>query len=113
VDFVDEVVKIQYTEIRYTFGTSLSKIMNPHRQVRNSHGGEMFLDLYRKVSHKAINLLEKECKRIHTLRRNNETCGHQLYSSCGLPCACRLERIINAGIFTDLCVVYKFGFAYR
>lgn len=105
VDFVEEVVESQYVEIRLTFGTSLTKIMNPHRLVRNCNGREIFAELYRKVSLKALDLMEKEVDRIRTLRKNNETCTCQLYTSCGLPCACRLERMICEGN-NNFCTLY-------
>ncbi|KAI7737755.1 hypothetical protein M8C21_028884, partial [Ambrosia artemisiifolia] len=62
----------------------------------NSHKRIAFLDELRlNVSIHALNLIENEFYRLQTLRSFDATCGCQLYTSCGLVCACRLERSIN------------------
>jgi len=115
VDFVDEVVSLQYIQIKHTFGTSQTKIMNPHKLVTNLKGQQMFANLYRRVSHTALDLMEKEWEHIYTLRQKKEACGCQLYTSCGLPCACRLDRMIIEGMYgfqENTPYHYYFGIIY-
>ncbi|KAI3714343.1 hypothetical protein L1987_72940 [Smallanthus sonchifolius] len=58
---------------------------------------ELFDNLHGKVSHKALNLLEKEWYKLSHILKQNATCGCQLFSSCGLSCACRLASIEATG----------------
>ncbi|KAK1410096.1 hypothetical protein QVD17_36629 [Tagetes erecta] len=89
VKFVDRMVNRQYTEIKRAFEISIRKVMNHHRNV------PMFAGVLRKMSIYAIDLLSIELKRKDLkLKKYGSTCGCQLFTSCGLPCACRLEGLI-------------------
>ncbi|KAI3828074.1 hypothetical protein L1987_02171 [Smallanthus sonchifolius] len=87
VGFVDEIVTNQYVQLQYRFGTSLIRKMESHETI------ELFDNLHGKVSHKALDLLENERYKLPIIRKQNASCGCQLFSSCGLPCACHLEKI--------------------
>ncbi|KAI3802564.1 hypothetical protein L1987_30701 [Smallanthus sonchifolius] len=87
VGFVDEIVTDQYYQLQFAFGTSLIRKMDSHIAI------ELFDNLHGKVSHKALNLLENEWYKLSHIRKQNATCGCQLFSSCGLSCACRLVSI--------------------
>jgi hypothetical protein len=92
VGFVDVIVEKQYTEIRRGFETSLRKVMNHHREE------PMLGKLLRKVSIFALDLLTFELRRMEDgLRLYGTSCGCQLFTSCGLPCACRLEQLQSKG----------------
>ena len=95
VAFVDHMVEKQYTEIKRGFETSLRKVMNHHK----AH--PMLAYILRKVSIYAIELICFELRRKEDgLRAYGSTCGCQLFTSCGLPCACRLEKLEKNGMFT-------------
>ena len=90
--YVDHVVDRQYAEIRSSFETSLRKVMTHHKKQ------PMLAYILRKVSIYAIELLSMELKRKEDgLRAYGASCGCQLFTSCGLPCACRLEKLENKG----------------
>ena len=90
--YVDHVVAKQYAEIRSSFETSLRKVMTHHKNQ------PMLAYILRKVSIYAIELLSMELKRKEDgLRAYGASCGCQLFTSCGLPCACRLEKLENKG----------------
>ncbi|KAI3732824.1 hypothetical protein L1987_64033 [Smallanthus sonchifolius] len=91
VGFVDEIVSDQYYQLQFGFGTSLIRKMDSHIAI------ELFDNLHGKVSHKALDLLENEWYKLSHIRKQNATCGCQLFSSCGLPCACRLANIEATG----------------
>ncbi|XP_021992322.1 uncharacterized protein LOC110889122 [Helianthus annuus] len=56
----------------------------------------MFQHLLGKVSHKALDLLHGEAiRRLDVLERFNSSCGCQMWHSCGLPCACRIEKYMR------------------
>ncbi|KAI7751379.1 hypothetical protein M8C21_024241, partial [Ambrosia artemisiifolia] len=64
----------------------------------NNHKRLAFLyELRLNISIHALNLIENEFYQLQTLRSFDATCGCQLYTSCGLVCACRLGRYINKG----------------
>ena len=90
--YVDHVVDRQYTEISSSFETSLRKVMKHHKD------HPMLANILRKVSIFAIELLNMELKRKEDgLRAYGASCGCQLFTSCGLPGACRLEKLENNG----------------
>ncbi|KAJ0693866.1 putative FHY3/FAR1 family protein [Helianthus annuus] len=90
--YVDHVVDRQYAEIRSSFETSLRKVMTHHKNQ------PMLAYILRKISIYAIELLSMELKRKEDgLRAYGASCGCQLFTSCGLPCACRLEKMENNG----------------
>ncbi|KAI3816744.1 hypothetical protein L1987_16448 [Smallanthus sonchifolius] len=91
VGFVDEIVSDQYYQLQFGFGTSLIRKMDSHIAI------ELFDNLHGKVSHKALDLIENEWYKLSNIRKQNATCGCQLFSSCGLPCACRLADIEATG----------------
>ncbi|KAL8232388.1 hypothetical protein R6Q57_002166 [Mikania cordata] len=70
------------------FETSLIKTMGYHKLA-------IFDNLRGKVSHKALDLLVEEKDKIKVMRDSNMTCGHQLWTSCGLPCACNISKHLN------------------
>jgi hypothetical protein len=92
VDFIDLMVDKQYTVIKATFETSIRKVMNHHK------ADPMLANITRKVSLFAIDLIVNERKRAEgTLPFYGATCGCQLFTSCGLPCACRIEQLQKQG----------------
>ena len=92
VGFIDVMVEKQYTEIKRGFETSLRKVMNHHKKE------PMLSNLLRKISIYALELLYFELRRMEDgLRMYGSTCGCQLFTSCGLPCACRMEQLQQRG----------------
>ncbi|KVH89345.1 hypothetical protein Ccrd_008666 [Cynara cardunculus var. scolymus] len=51
------------------------------------------------VSNEALDLIVKEINRSIGFQLDSSTCGCQLHSSCGLPCACKLSLYVNSDIF--------------
>ncbi|KAJ0866602.1 hypothetical protein HanRHA438_Chr12g0553651 [Helianthus annuus] len=91
---VDTLVLKQYTQIKKCLEESHTKRMNHHLEI------PLFRNLLYKVSIHALNQLENELtQRLCTLRSFGSTCGCQLYTSYGLLCACRLERLQNTGSY--------------
>ena len=89
---VDFMVDKQYVEIKRKFELSLRKVMNHHK------AEPMLRLLLRKVSIHALDLLYLELRRVdNVLDRYGSTCGCQLFTSCGLPCGCRLQRLQREG----------------
>ncbi|KAD3336425.1 hypothetical protein E3N88_31944 [Mikania micrantha] len=74
--------------MKHDFETSLIKTMGHHKL-------PIFDNLRGKVSHKALDLLVEEKDKIRVMRDKNMTCGHQLWTSCGLPCACNISKYYN------------------
>jgi len=91
VKHVDKIVDQQYIAIKESFEKSLIKRMSNHNLT-------LLEDLRGKVSHKALDLLADEIKKIKIMKENNATCSCRLYTGCGLPCACRLDKCDKAGI---------------
>ncbi|KAI3808358.1 hypothetical protein L1987_24307 [Smallanthus sonchifolius] len=58
---------------------------------------ELFDNIHGKVSHKALDLLENEWWKLSAIRKQNASCGCQLFTSCGLSCACRLAKVEATG----------------
>ncbi|KAF5780219.1 putative OTU domain, MULE transposase domain, FHY3/FAR1 family [Helianthus annuus] len=89
VGCVRDIVETQFGEIRKTFRESIEKTMKHHKH-------PMFQHLLGKVSHKALDLLHGEAiRRLDVLERFNSSCGCQMWHSCGLPCACRIEKYMR------------------
>ncbi|KAD2804648.1 hypothetical protein E3N88_38025 [Mikania micrantha] len=63
------------------------------------HNDDQFELLKENVSHVALVLLVGEKAKIRMLITSNSSCGCHLFTSCGLPCACRLSN--NAKITLD------------
>ncbi|XP_076920809.1 uncharacterized protein LOC143582042 [Bidens hawaiensis] len=92
-----KMVDSQMKEIGKSFHDSRSKVMEGHRQ-------HIWLKkLINKVSTHALGLLVNEYELIHKLRDGRASCDHHLYSSSGLPCACRIEGYI----VNDTCIPIK------
>lgn len=90
VGYVDEIIRSQEFEIKKSFEDSLIVTMNHHKVP--------WLDNLRgRVSHKALDLLVGENKKLYYLLKNHESCNCQLRKSCGLPCACMLADFENKG----------------
>ncbi|XP_035832790.1 uncharacterized protein LOC118481692 [Helianthus annuus] len=69
----------------------------------NHHRHRMLDNLLGKVSHKALDLLEKELlRKMDVLRKLNASCGCHMWLSKGLPCACRLENYKRTGRIIQL-----------
>ncbi|KAM0036796.1 putative OTU domain, FHY3/FAR1 family protein [Helianthus debilis subsp. tardiflorus] len=86
VGCVRDIVETQFGEIRKTFRESIEKTMNHHKH-------PMFQHLLGKVSHTALDLLPGEAiRKLDVLERFHSSCGCQMWHSCGLPCACRIEK---------------------
>ncbi|XP_035841548.1 uncharacterized protein LOC110900200 [Helianthus annuus] len=89
VGCVRDIVETQFGEIRKTFRESIEKTMKHHKH-------PMFQHLLGKVSHKALDLLHGEAiRRLDVLERFNSSRGCQMWHSCGLPCACRIEKYMR------------------
>ncbi|XP_035843880.1 uncharacterized protein LOC110869401 [Helianthus annuus] len=89
VGCVRDIVETQFGEIRKTFRESIEKTMKHHKHL-------MFQHLLGKVSHKALDLLHGEAiRKLDVLERFNSSCGCQMWHSCGLPCACRIEKYMR------------------
>ncbi|KAJ0622547.1 putative MULE transposase domain, FHY3/FAR1 family [Helianthus annuus] len=89
VCLVGKVVESQKIQIKLIFQESRSVQMGDHRFP--------FFDNPRgNVSQKALELLVVERKKLHALRAGGGTCGHQLSTGCGLPCACQMEWLQNS-----------------
>ncbi|KAK9062737.1 hypothetical protein SSX86_019926 [Deinandra increscens subsp. villosa] len=91
VKHVHGVVDSQTGELRDALATSKIKVMRHHRD-------QMFDHLRGRVSHKCLDLLDRERDRMGKFHEMNVTCGCQLFTGSGLPCACRLERYEQTAI---------------
>ncbi|KAK9080433.1 hypothetical protein SSX86_000191 [Deinandra increscens subsp. villosa] len=90
VGFIDQAQKLQLGELKNKLATSRIKTMSHHAKIR------LFDRIRGRVSIKCLDLLYNEINRLHTvLKVYNFSCGHQLYTGCGIPCACRLERMLD------------------
>ncbi|XP_021980399.1 uncharacterized protein LOC110876537 [Helianthus annuus] len=98
---VDKVVESQRIQINLTFQDSRSLKMGDHMI-------SFFDNLRGNVSLKALDLLLVEKKKIRTLLAVGGTCGHVLFTSCGLPCACQMEWWENTNCKIPLAAVDKF-----
>ncbi|XP_021986754.1 uncharacterized protein LOC110883259 [Helianthus annuus] len=67
-----------------------------------------FDNLRGNVSQKALELLVVEWKKLNALRAGGGTCGHQLSTGCGFPCACQMEWWENTGCKIPLAATDKF-----
>ncbi|KAF5755561.1 putative MULE transposase domain, FHY3/FAR1 family [Helianthus annuus] len=91
-----DIVETQYDEIQKSFTESIEKTMNHHRH-------RMLDNLRGKVSHEALDLLEKELlRKMDVLRKLIASCGCHMWLSKGLPCACRLENYTRTGRIIQL-----------
>ncbi|KAD6453431.1 hypothetical protein E3N88_08136 [Mikania micrantha] len=79
------------------------------------HNDDQFELLKGNISHVALDLLVGEKAKIQMLIASNSSCGCHLFTSCGLPCACRLlkkwltirhalltESIQNANVYINV-----------
>ncbi|KAK9074042.1 hypothetical protein SSX86_006638 [Deinandra increscens subsp. villosa] len=98
---VDRVVRTQEIEISKTFEGSGIKLYN-------SHNHELYKNLHYKVTTESLRLITREEKNLKKLRKAGATCGHQLFTSMGLPCACRLEQYIKKGQRISLASIHQF-----
>ncbi|KAK9049651.1 hypothetical protein SSX86_031380, partial [Deinandra increscens subsp. villosa] len=98
---VDKVVRTQEIEISKTFEGSGIKLYN-------SYNHELYKNLHYKVTIEALRLIRREEKQLEKLRKAGATCGHQLFTSMGLPCACRLEQYIKKGQRIPLASIHQF-----
>ncbi|KAK9049837.1 hypothetical protein SSX86_031194 [Deinandra increscens subsp. villosa] len=90
VGFIEQAQKLQLGELKEKLATSRIKTMSHHAKIR------LFDRIRGRVSIKCRDLLYKEINRLHTvLKVHNLSCGHQLYTGCGIPCACRLEKMLD------------------
>lgn len=90
VGYVDEVIRAQTIALHESFETSLIKTMSDHRL-------PLFDYIRGKVSHQCLDLLVVQLAKLHNMRKWDLTCGCQIFTSCGIPCACRLEKYENTG----------------
>ncbi|XP_021986238.1 protein FAR-RED IMPAIRED RESPONSE 1-like [Helianthus annuus] len=93
---VGKVVESQHIQIKPSFQENKSVQMGDHKI-------PFFDNLRGKVSQKALELLLVERKKLHALRvaGGGGTCGHQLSTGCGLPCACQMEWWESTGLGFD------------
>ncbi|KAK9058071.1 hypothetical protein SSX86_022911 [Deinandra increscens subsp. villosa] len=90
VGFIEAAQRTQLGELKEKLGTSRFKTMAHHANIR------LFDRIRGRVSIKCLDLLYKEIDRLHrVLKVHNFSCGHQLYTGCGIPCACRLEQMLE------------------
>ncbi|KAK9049399.1 hypothetical protein SSX86_031634 [Deinandra increscens subsp. villosa] len=90
VGFIEVAQRTQLGELKEKLGTSRIKTMAHHANIR------LFDRIRGRVSIKCLDLLYKEIDRLHrVLKVHNFSCGHQLYTGCGIPCACRLEQMLE------------------
>jgi histone-lysine N-methyltransferase SETD2 len=101
VRFVDRIIGSQVTNINESFETSRVKIWTHHRI-------PLFEELLGKVSHKALELILADHRKLTVLRTISGTCGCQTFTSCGLPCACRIQKFERRGGKIPLSVVDVF-----
>ena len=87
---VDKIVNQQYIAIKESFEKSLIFQMSNHKDT-------IFGQLREKISIKALDLLVHEIQKIKTMKKHHVSCGCHLYTGCGLPCACRLDKCIILG----------------
>ncbi|KAD4178869.1 hypothetical protein E3N88_27460 [Mikania micrantha] len=92
VGHVIQIVKSQAEAINESF--ERSKIFRMAH-----HNDDQFELLKGNVSHVALDLLVGEKAKIQMLIASNSSCGCHLFTSCGLPCACRLLN--NAKVTLD------------
>lgn len=89
VGHVIQIVKSQAEAINESF--ERSKIFRMAH-----HNDDQFELLKGNVSHVALDLLVGEKAKIQMLIASNSSCGCHLFTSCGLPCACRLLNSMNS-----------------
>jgi hypothetical protein len=90
IRFVSKVVDGQEVDIAKTFEESRIKIFNDHRL-------KLFSRLHYVVSIRCLKLLDRELSKMERMQESGATCGHQLYTSMGLPCACHLQGYSDQG----------------
>ncbi|XP_076928108.1 uncharacterized protein LOC143591946 [Bidens hawaiensis] len=83
-----KVVNSQMVQIGGTFEESRSKVMEEYRR------HYWLKKLINRVSIMALQLIVKEYHLIESMRDDRASCSHHLFTSTGLPCACRLEGYI-------------------
>ncbi|XP_076959088.1 uncharacterized protein LOC143635069 [Bidens hawaiensis] len=88
------MVNSRMKEIGKSFEASRSKVMEGHRQ------HVWWKNLINRVSIHTLGLLVNKYGLIHKIRDGGASCDHHLYSSSGLPCACRIEGYI----VNDTCI---------
>lgn len=101
VGIIDDIVRIQYTEIKASFGESMNKIMHLHKN-------KTFILLLTKVSIEALDVLTGEMNRVQSLKQKEESCGCQIRTSCGLPCACEISQYVDADVSIPLHTINVF-----
>lgn len=90
--FVEQLVDKQYMAIKHKFEESLRKQFNDHKSQPLVEG------LCKNVSIYAINLVMVEINRLENWSKSyGGACGCQLFTSCGLPCVCRIAEIDRKG----------------
>ena len=90
VPLIDKLIRNQVTEIKGSIETSRSRTLGHHNK-------PIFNLLLKKVSHACLELISDEVNEIEKLMLYNRTCACRWYTSCGLPCACRLEPYTTNG----------------
>ena len=83
--YVLKVVRKQEVEIGKSFEVSRIKIMKHHNL-------KLFKYLLRHISIEALHILEAEHTKSDKMIESGSSCGHQLLTSMGLTCACRIEQ---------------------
>ncbi|XP_022031420.1 uncharacterized protein LOC110932389 [Helianthus annuus] len=104
-------VESQHSKIkRYIKGpnNSLHSFEESRSVQMGDHRFPFFDNLRGNVSQKALELLVVERKKLNALRAGGGTCGHQLSTGCGLPCACQMEWWENTGCKIPLTAIDKF-----
>ncbi|KAM0004826.1 putative FHY3/FAR1 family protein [Helianthus debilis subsp. tardiflorus] len=101
VPLIDKLIRNQVTEIKGNIETSRSRTLGHHNK-------PIFNLLLKKVSHACLELISDEVNEIEKLKLYNRTCECRLYTSCGLPCACRLEPYTMNGQMIPLELIDHF-----
>ncbi|XP_022014448.1 uncharacterized protein LOC110913941 [Helianthus annuus] len=101
VPLIDKLIRNQVTEIKGSIETSMSRTLDPHNK-------PIFNLLRKKVSHACLDLISAEVNEIENLKLSNGTCACRLYTSYGLPSACRLEPYTTNGQMIPLELIDPF-----
>jgi hypothetical protein len=91
VECVNYVVSGQYTEIKGT-------LEHCRQYNQNKHNYPCLKDLLGKASHVALQIMVDEIVRLKDgLKGDVSKCRCAVWTSCGLPCACRLLAYMQEG----------------
>lgn len=90
LDCTEDILNAQVTAIKESFEQS---------RINRKHGHNLHILrlLQGFVSEKALNIIVVEYKRLNDFGGDLSRCGCKVFSSCGIPCACRLSVYLKNG----------------